>query len=150
MMIKRYNKLTKQQKNLAFEAIDFFVDRVMPRMKKSLSIRVIGDANLIIKQSMFGFCDYIDVESRYPRDFEITVDTQTTVENFVSTIMHEMVHVKQWARGEMRDLSTDKRRWKNSKIVISDTDYEDHPWEIEAFEMENELFKEFWTAKYKD
>lgn len=148
-MQKRYNCLTKEQKKLAFEAIDFFVDRVMPRMKASLSVRVIGVPNLIDQEGVYGWCDYLDAESQRPREFEITVDNQSSKETFVSTILHEMVHVKQWARNEMRDISTYTRRWKDSKIQIDETDYLEHPWEVEAFEMEERLFTEFWSAKYE-
>lgn len=135
---------------MAFKAVDFFVDRVMPRMKNSLSVRIIGEPNLLQEQTMFGFCDYVDVESRYPREFEITVCTNTSMDLFLSTIMHEMVHVKQWARGEMRDLSVSTRRWKNSKIDIENVDYYEHPWEVEAFEMEKQLMKEFWSSEYEE
>lgn len=145
MTRKRYRKLSKRQKELAFSAIDFYVQRVMPRMAKSLSIKILGDDTLCEREGIEGDCDYIDVESRYPREFEIRVDTKQSERDFVATIIHEMVHVKQWARKEMWDVKGNvfTRSWKGDIISIDDLDYMDHPWEIEAYKYQYVLTDEF-------
>lgn len=143
--IKRYTKLSTRQKKLAFAAIDFFVHKQMPRLAKSLSVRVVGSKDLPETEGAFGLCDYLDPENRNPRDFEISVFTSLSETDFVKTILHEMVHVKQWARREMYDIQGDRlyRKWKNKKVSIEEVPYEEHPWEIEAFKLEEELYPQF-------
>ena len=60
--------------------------------------------------------------------------------DFVSTIIHEMVHVKQFARDEMNGYDM---RWK-SKIISVETDYMDLPWEKEAYKLEEKLISQIW------
>lgn len=143
--MKRYTKLSTRQKKLAFAAIDFFVQKQIPRLANSLSVRVVGSKDLPESEGALGLCDFLDPENRYPRDFEISIFTGLSEDLFVKTILHEMVHVKQWARREMYDLKGHRlmRKWKDKKISVEETPYEEHPWEIEAYQLEEELYKEF-------
>lgn len=58
--------------------------------------------------------------------------------NWVSTLAHEMVHVKQFARNELNDQLT---FWKGRNH--SSTDYCDQPWEKEARRLQHKLVQEF-------
>ena len=50
----------------------------------------------------------------------------------METIAHEMVHLKQYAKGELVDLSRcGSTRWQNN-LVDSQTNYWDPSWEIEG------------------
>ena len=131
---KKYRKLSKTQKKLAFTTIDFYVDKIMPRMAKSLSVKILGDNLLESREGIHGDCDYIDCENRYPREFHIRVYTGLSRRDFIATIIHEMTHVKQYARGELRDLTTKINLcyWKGKRIDRMKVDYDKHPWEIEA------------------
>lgn len=74
----------------------------------------------------------------------------------ILTIMHELVHVKQYANSELFDYVDGRTRWKgsvydNSKDMES---YYDSPWEIEAYgrteglwDMFNRKLKEDAQAK---
>lgn len=57
----------------------------------------------------------------------------------MQTLTHEMVHARQFLRGE---LISEKgyRVWKGKSH--KDTDYKNYPWEIEAYALEKELFLE--------
>jgi hypothetical protein len=58
----------------------------------------------------------------------------------METIAHEMVHVKQYSKGELVDLSrSNSTRWQNN-IIDKSTNYWDLPWEIEAHGKELGLF----------
>jgi hypothetical protein len=57
----------------------------------------------------------------------------------LSTVFHEMTHIKQFHLGEL-DLNRLIPRWKGKKCKA---DYKNQPWEIEAHEMEAVLLKEF-------
>jgi len=53
------------------------------------------------------------------------------------TLAHEMVHAKQFIRGELSGLGI--WRWKGRKA--EGYKYENQPWEREAFKLENILFQ---------
>jgi hypothetical protein len=57
-------------------------------------------------------------------------------------LCHELVHVKQFATGEMRDLQsdTDIVNWKGKRYNRTKYHYFDLPWEIDAHGREVGLF----------
>tara|TARA_B110000503_G_scaffold85316_1_gene129716 strand:+ start:805 stop:993 length:189 start_codon:yes stop_codon:yes gene_type:complete len=58
----------------------------------------------------------------------------------MSTLAHELVHVKQFARGELSD---NLQYWKGKDC--SDTDYWKQPWEKEARRLQKKLMNDFMT-----
>ena len=59
--------------------------------------------------------------------------------NWLSTLAHEMVHVKQWARNEM-DLGMD--RWK-TRGNCGGIDYWNQPWEREARRFQHRMVLDY-------
>ena len=60
-----------------------------------------------------------------------------------------MVHLKQFAKGEMRDMMTaDKTEWLGQSMHSRSLDYYDLPWEIEAHGREVGLFVR-WAEAHK-
>ena len=57
-----------------------------------------------------------------------------------STLAHEMVHVKQLAKGQMKLLPNEARMWKG-KRYSKKTKYLDMPWEIDAFSKQELLLR---------
>jgi hypothetical protein len=57
-----------------------------------------------------------------------------------STLAHEMVHVKQLAKGQMKLLPNKARMWKG-KRYSKKTKYLDMPWEIDAFSKQELLLR---------
>ncbi len=74
-------------------------------------------------------------ESLTPRDFIIDVATWS---DWLTTLAHEMVHVKQFALGE---LDTTFSRWK--KLEREFDDYWEQPWENEARRLQHKLALKF-------
>jgi hypothetical protein len=56
------------------------------------------------------------------------------------TLAHEMVHVKQLAKGQMKLLPNEVRMWKG-KRYSKKTKYLDMPWEIDAFSKQELLLR---------
>ena len=56
-----------------------------------------------------------------------------------STLAHEMVHVKQFAKGHFQMI--DGKHYWMGKLVTKRTKYLDQPWEIEAFSKQEILFR---------
>ena len=57
----------------------------------------------------------------------------------IETICHECVHIKQYLRKELTDVSVDTQRWKGKLVNTKEIEYYDLPWEKEAYKMEIEL-----------
>jgi hypothetical protein len=56
-------------------------------------------------------------------------------------LAHEMVHVKQYAKGELsNELITAKWQGKTFKLTNSMEDYFNWPWEIEAYGRDRSLY----------
>ena len=58
--------------------------------------------------------------------------TRTSLLNMALTLSHEMVHVRQLAKGQMKFLPRNKRIWMG-KTYSEKTTYLDQPWELDAF-----------------
>jgi hypothetical protein len=59
--------------------------------------------------------------------------------NWICTLAHEMIHVKQFA---LKQLDPSLARWK-SRRDVKDLNYEDQPWEKEAFRLQMRLVENF-------
>lgn len=86
-----------------------------------------------------------------PKALGMVLDTAVNLENLIITIAHEMVHVKQYARGQIKHGKNLKSRtWMGQK---NKSQYYDSPWEIEAYSKErvlaNKMFKIIDTAHAK-
>jgi hypothetical protein len=66
--------------------------------------------------------------------------TPSTLLDMASTLAHEMVHVKQLAKGQMKFLPNEARIWKG-KRYSKKTKYLDMPWEIDAFSKQELLLR---------
>lgn len=79
-------------------------------------------------------------------EFTIRIDTTLSIELIVSTILHEMVHVQQYFTGNLKHKWTNEVTYK--KVVYKyDMNYDDRPWEIEAWEKEQQLKDLYYADK---
>lgn len=140
-MIINIENGTASQKKYIESMIQFCIKKMMPRIK-GLEIDVI--LKDMTKDGVYGFCmadpnSEADRSDR-PRCFELTIHRKLPLRKLLETIAHEMVHVKQYARGELYQGSrVNKHRWQGSWLN-TDPDYWDQPWEIEAHGREVGLF----------
>lgn len=130
---------TKTQKKHAESIVRFTVKKLMPRMNNL-------EINLHLKKftkdnDTYGYAlPTDDADADRPREFDLEINTDTRLRRILETVAHEMVHVKQFARGELYQSSrTAKHRWMG-KWIQKDPDYWDQPWEIEAAGRECGLF----------
>ena len=113
----------KKERELAEEVVAWSIKKLMPRMK-TLDITVSFE-NI----DAYGYC----MEEDTNRQFTLTIQKGMSFFDMVSTIVHEMIHVKQYARRELRNVNG-RTMWK--KKDHSNTDYFDAPWEKEAYKLE--------------
>lgn len=91
----------------------------------------------------YGYCDWnIEVD---PHWFTIGLDRAMSKKEALLALAHEMVHLKQYARGEMKDLYRPVRmvRFHGEKYLHEEMDYWEQPWEIEAYGREKGLYYKF-------
>ena len=124
----------KFQRHIAETVVTQMIKALMPKMK-TLEIEVqikklTGDA--------VGWCMMEDTN----REFTIEVANNLTLKDLVTTICHEMVHVKQYARKETCGYG---EKWKGKKINPK-TAYYNLPWEKEAYKMQDKLAQLVWDA----
>ena len=74
------------------------------------------------------------------KEISIAVDSALALPQMLMTLAHEMVHAKQYMRGQYRgELSRNgkvKRIWLGKQYTV---EYLKRPWEQEAFRRESEL-----------
>jgi hypothetical protein len=69
------------------------------------------------------------------------------IQELIATIVHEMIHVKQYARKELRNVNG-RTMWKTKDY--SDVNYMDTPWEKEAYKLEKPYTLEcFMSLNFK-
>jgi len=135
---------------MAIDLAYYSISVLMPRMHTlTIDIQLIN--RLREKESLAGDCIWEDSTTR-PRHFTVRADSSQTLQEMLETVAHEMVHVKQYARGELKDFSKTTKlcKWKGDLMEWEKVNYYDLPWEIEAHGRERGLFiRWFEQSKWK-
>lgn len=137
-----------------FNAMVFYGEKLMSkRMLAVIELRVVFVSRLEAEHNIVGDCGWEDDNLR-PREFMIRLDAEMGRRKMLISLAHEMVHVKQYARGEMRDMfRCDSTKWKGELVNTKEVDYWDLPWEIDAHGREvglYERFKKHWWKESKN
>ena len=135
---------TKKVRKLVEIAAWNYAERLMgKRLMKTLYIKIDLHRTLLSKDGMEGSCiwDEWDDLKKTPRDFHIELDSTINLREILINLAHEMVHVKQWVKGEMYEYADpNKVRWMKKKYDMEEMSYYDYPWEIDAFGRQLGLF----------
>lgn len=110
---------TRNQRKYAYSMVTFCVKKFLPWHRK-LSIEI--NFRRMSKDENYGYCCHLE-----DREFEIDIKRTLRMRDMLTTLAHEMVHVKQYVKGEMPE-------------DITEGDYWDRPHEIEAHGRETGLF----------
>jgi len=94
----------------------------------------------------YAYCDWTD-DNNNCREFLIGIDRVLSKKETLLALAHEMVHLKQYAKGEMKDIWRPVRmvKWQGEKYLHEKMDYWECPWEIEAYGREKGLYFKFLT-----
>ena len=129
---------TAEQAELAYSVVEFCINRLMPRMK-TLDVCVELSDDM---ESADGYCLAVD-----NREFVIEIDSNLEDDDFITAITHEMVHVKQHARNELKDCKElALKKWKGEEHIALYTTVEEYmnlPWEEEAYRLQEVLLNEY-------
>lgn len=87
-----------------------------------------------------GDMTWLDSNHR-PREFQINITYNKSKKRMLTTLAHEMIHVKQFVKGEMKDyISHDRPSTWYGKPIKNSTNYFKLPWEVEAHGREHEVY----------
>jgi hypothetical protein len=136
--------IKRSEKKLIAEAVEFYADLLFSKQLKSRTTIIVEFVKKLSKDYE-GECEIIGYgRKNKPRHFVVrVVYKNTSLSKILRVIAHEMVHAKQFALGETDDQLT---TWMGERIP-ENTNYWDHPWEIDAFGRQEGLITRF--VKYK-
>lgn len=77
-----------------------------------------------------------------PREFEVELKATRSLKKTLLTLAHEIVHLKQFAKGELNNAND---KWHGEQVDSDNIPYHDLPWEVEAASLEYVLY-----GLYKD
>ena len=118
------------------------------RMAKNIYLDIKLTKDLKKKEGAYGFCHIVDDSLSRPREFMIELDASMRYkfDQILTWLAHEMVHLKQFVRGELCDYETGRVQWKSR--TFGRVHYDDQPWEKEAYRLEDELYEMFEEEYY--
>lgn len=144
-------KLDKSDMKLLRGAAKFTLNKFMTKNAQSkvfITVRLDDDYG----SKAYGDCYHMGVIDGV-RHFQVTINTDKVnnrakrpfvrLKAVIETIIHEMIHVKQYARGELFDYVNGGSRFQGKKYkeALTLEDYYDSPYEIEAFGRTEGIFK---------
>lgn len=134
-MLTLYTSGYNYSKRRCTDAVEWFVAKYLPRHKIEITVNHRG----LLREGVYGYCSVTDCDWK-PREFLIEIHNRLNEEDYIKVILHEMQHLLQHIRGDLRD-KRGIRCWKG--VDCSDLDYEEMPWELDAHQREEELYEEY-------
>ena len=112
----------------------WFINKYLPRHKLMIDI----DHRSLWKDDCYG---YLDASSySRPRSFTISLHARMKEIDYVKTLLHELVHLRQWVEGSLT-LKSGRTYYKG--MSVSDIKYYEQPHEVEAFKLQEELYIQY-------
>lgn len=125
----------KVQRQLIESAMQFALYKLLPR---TMSL----DVDVHLNRHIDGAEGYCLSEDH--KTFELEIDPRLSDKELVLTVFHEMVHVRQYFKRQLRDEAFGNVKSWLGKMYCEDTvGYRKLPWEKEAFKLQEALFKQF-------
>jgi hypothetical protein len=125
------------------DAANFYAHYLIPSKKLRDNLEIIIKFN--DKMKYFGLANIEDYNnSGKPRSFLLEIHPWIGAKEILRTLAHEMVHVKQFVRGETNE---NLSKWMGVPIDSDTIDYYHQPWEMEAYSIEIGMFTKYVVKK---
>lgn len=134
-MITLYTEGYGYSKRLCKDVVYWFISKYLPKHKIELEVLHRG----LKREGALGYCDVVGSTSN-PREFLIEMDTYLDKETYTRVLLHELYHLLQWVRGELK-LKASKMHFKGE--CVEDLEYWEKPHEIHAHWNERLLYQEY-------
>ena len=126
----------KIQRQIVEDAVKWSIKKLNLHRIRTLEL------NFSLKKlkTLYGELEQLDDKRR---EFSVVLDKNVDTKDLIRTVIHEMVHIKQYIRKEMdSEIVGSRMRWK-SKTYPYDIKYDDMPWEKEANRLETKYGNEY-------
>jgi len=133
---------TKIQRNYLQDFANWAGYKLMGgRLSRHINLKIhLYHPNYYQKNCLYAETDYTDYGRKNPRNFIVTMASKFGLLKSLIILSHEMVHVKQFAIGELHWPEENLYpRWKGKKLDYDNISYWDLPYEIEAHGREKGL-----------
>ena len=117
--------------------VELFLTKYLPRHHIYVEVLHRG----LRREQAYGYCS-VSGEVYRPREFLIEIDPKLDIELYTKTIIHELVHLRQWVQGVLKE-RRGKMYYKD--IKCEDLDYWEQPHEIEAHGLEESYYHDYLT-----
>jgi hypothetical protein len=135
--------LTQNERKILKMATHYYASRLMTdRLSNSLQININVIKDFYAQNKILGEAFPTDERNTKQKNFVINLEWNKLGKKLLQCLAHEMVHVKQYATGELkfherRNLVTFQRE------QYQDDEYWESLWEIEAYGREVGLYQKF-------
>jgi hypothetical protein len=117
--------------------VEWFLTKYLPRHHIYVEVLHRG----LRREQAYGYCSVSGTIYK-PREFLIEIDPKLDIELYTKTIIHELVHLRQWVQGVLKE-RRGKMYYKD--IKCEDLDYWEQPHEIEAHGLEESYYHDYLT-----
>lgn len=138
------------------QAANFYANILLTK-KRAEKIILYIDINPDIEDMASCVCEE---DKQSPNEFTITIRGDDDDDDILRSLAHEMVHLKQHAKNEIRTSLVLSKGGKSKTVVKwhgktvrftkNEHRYFDAPWEVEAFGREGSLYGRFMDSIEKD
>jgi len=123
---------TQKQRWLVEDIAWWFCEKYFSRFK-SFNIEI--DLKKM-EGTVQGWCMEIDKNASH-----IEINKKLKGDDFITCVLHELVHVKQQFKGHLKEMKGVEKMWKGEVHIC--IDYYNLPWEKEAYEQQEVLLHEW-------
>ena len=123
------------------DAVAWFLQKYLPRHHIYIEMLHRG----LRREQSYGYCS-VSGSIYTPREFLIEIDPKLDLELYTKTIIHELVHLRQWVLGTLKE-RRGKMYYKD--IKCEDLDYWELPHEIEAHGLEESYYHDYLTDTHQ-
>ena len=138
-------ELSAFERKIIKMATNFYAEKLMTnRLANTLTVNINIIQDYHKKTGYIGDVMPLDEFDNYrPKEFEINLDRPKRFKSMLNTLAHESVHLKQFAKGELKTHKGTNKTIFHKVSYDDDDNYWDCPWEIEAYGREPGLWQKF-------
>jgi|13_taG_2_1085334.scaffolds.fasta_scaffold01197_14 hypothetical protein len=149
MKIIEIKGANKYQKDVIIKTVEFCAERLNLKKRKFSLVVVLKD---LTKKDYYGICSMNHDTKK--KEILIQLEKTNTLMEMVRTVCHEMIHCKQYVKGELKEkYDASKNDWRyfwrgtewTKKVLASEEgkyDLTKSPWEKEAYGRQMDLAME--------
>lgn len=130
---------------------NFNVEELIEYIASVLEINPKAELTLMYNDKLLNQLSKGDVEYsallQNPIPNQYILFVKTDVSGLQTIICHEMIHLKQYDSGKLKMSQDCKTVWWNGEKFDATSEYINREWEVEAFSLQNKLWRNFKKFK---